>query len=153
MKRLTYVFVLLLLVLGIAPAAWAGPEDEILQLIQQRTQAFNEGNLEAFMAGFADNAAVVPSLAPFRIEGKEALRAFFAQLFQAFPTRRFVGWQRSIRVYGGTTAVLNAYYTLTLVDRTGKVTTTHGRQNLTFVKLGDRWVVVDQHNSVIPASP
>ena len=60
MKRLTYVFVLLLLVLGMAPAAWAGPEDEILQLFQQRTQAFNEGNLEAFTAAFADNAAVIP---------------------------------------------------------------------------------------------
>lgn len=53
----------------------------------------------------------------------------------------------------GTTAVANTYYTLILVDRAGKVTTTHGRLNATFVKMGDRWLDVDEHASVVPSSP
>jgi hypothetical protein len=39
------------------------------------------------------------------------------------------------------------------VDRAGKATTTHGRINVTFVKMGDRWLTVDQHVSVVPSSP
>ena len=141
----------LLVVLAIASVAWAaGEEEEVARVIVQRVQAFNEGNIEAFTATFADNAAVTPPGSPFRIEGKDALRAYYAGLFQAFPTRRFVARQGSIRVYGGTTAVTNAYYTLTLVDRAGKVTTIHGRINVTYVKVGDRWLTVDQHASAVP---
>ncbi len=44
----------------------------------------------------------------------------------------------------------NTYYTLTLVDRAGKATTTHGRLNVTYVKQGGRWLAVDQHGSAMP---
>ena len=151
MKRMTF-FLLLFLVLGIAPAIWAAAEDEVAQVTAQRIQAFNEGNLEAFMATWADNATWFSVASPFRVEGKEAIRAGFAGLFQNFPTRRYVGRQESIRVYGDTTAVATSHFTLVLVDRAGKATTTHGRISVTYVKLGGKWMVVDQHASAIPAS-
>ncbi len=141
-----------LIMLGVASTASAAAQDEVAQVIATRVQAFNEGNLEAFMSTVAQDSAVTPPASPFRIEGKDAISAYYAGLFQAFPTRRFVPRQRSIRVYG-TTAVSNSYYTLTSVDRAGKVTTTHGRINVTFVKMGDRWLAVDQHASVVPSSP
>lgn len=152
MKLITSFF-LLLLVFGVNPSAWAGAEEEVAQIVAQRNQFFNEGNLEAYMAGWADNGVYTPSLSPFRIEGKEALRAFYTGVFQTFPTRRFIVRQRSIRVYGGTTAVANMYFTLILVDREGKARTTHGRFSGTYVKLGDRWLAVDTHTSSLPASP
>lgn len=142
-----------LLALGVVSAAWAGAEEEVAQVVAQRLQAFNEGNLEAYMATWADNGVNTAALSPFRIEGMEALRAYYAGIFQTFPTRRFIPRQRSIRVYHGTTAVVNQYYTLTLVDRAGKATTSHGRFSNTWVKLGDKWVTVDQHVSSLPASP
>ena len=141
-----------LILLGVASTASAGAHDEVLQVAAAREQAVHDGNLEAFMAWFAEDAAVTPPASPFRIEGKDALKAYYAGLFQAFPTIRFVPRQRSIRVYG-TTAVINTYYTLTLVDRGGKVTTTQGRLTVTHVKMGDRWLVVDQHSSLVPSSP
>lgn len=151
--KLVTSFFLLLLVFGVTPSAWAGAEEEVAKLIAERTQAFNEGNLEVFMATMADDVVTTPTSSPFRIEGKEANRAFYAGILQTFPTRRFIVRQRSIRVYGGTAAILNGYFTLTLVDREGKARTTHGRISTTFVKLGDRWVRVDQHTSSLPASP
>jgi len=75
-----------------------------------------------------EDAAVTGPASPFRIEGKEALKAYYSDLFQAFPTVRVAVRQRSVRIYGDT-AVINTYYTLTQVDREGKVTTTHGRLN------------------------
>ncbi len=152
MKRLSWFFLLLLL-LAMAPVAWAGSAEEIDQVRKQRIQAYNEGNLEAFMATYADNAMLTPSSAPFRIEGKEAIRAAVARGFQAYPTRQGFLPQYSIRVYGGTTGVVNAYETLTLVDRDGKATTHYLRESWTYVKLGDRWLVVDHHVSRLPASP
>src|SRR5260370_39282619 len=140
-----------IMLVGVSPAS-AGPQDEVAQDVATRVKAFNEGNLEAFMSTVAQDSAVTPPASPFRIEGKDAISAYYAGLFQAFPTRRFVPRQRSIRVYG-TTAVSNSYYTLTSVDRAGKVTTPHGRINVTFVKMGDRWLAVDQHASVVPSSP
>ena len=95
MKRLTFLIVLLL-VFGIAPAAWAGAAEEVAELIEQRVKAFNEGNLEVFMATWADNAVWTPAGSPFRVEGKEAIQSGFAGVFQTFPTRRYVPRQRSI---------------------------------------------------------
>jgi len=152
MKRLACFFVLLL-VLGIAPAVWAGAAEEVAQVIAQRVQAYNEGNLEAFMGTVADDSVQTPDGSPFRLEGKDAIRANLERVFQTFPTRRYIARQRSIRAYGDTTAVSNTYYTATLVDRTGKAITVHGRLSITFVKLGGRWLAVDQHASVMPTSP
>ena len=50
-----------------------------------------------------------------------------------------------------TTAITNTYYTLTLVDRSGKATTTHGRLDATYVRENGRWLVVNQHSSALPS--
>ncbi len=148
MKHSTWLCSLLLF--GMASVAWAGPVEEIARVDEQAVQALNDGNLDAYMALHVDDAVLTPSGAPFRIEGKEAIRSFFAGLFQNFPTRRFVERQRTIRVYGGNTGILNGYFTFTLVDRAGNANTLHARMSVTFVKLGDRWLVVDDHASRLP---
>jgi len=146
MTCLYYLLILLVLV-GPTSVAWAGPAEEIAQVDQQAIQCFNDGNLEKCVALYADDAVSISALAPFRIEGKEALQANYAGAFQSFPTRRFLGRQTAIRVYGGNTGVLNRYYTATLVDRAGNAATIHGRQSVTFVRLGTQWRIADVHLS------
>ncbi len=153
MKLFIYPLVVLLLV-GVVPAAWAGAAEEIAAIVQQRIHTFSEGNLDAWMSGYADDAVVTSSLAPFRIEGREALRAYYAGLFQTYPTRRVMNRQWSVRVYNGdTTAVTNAYLHGTLVDRNGQTNTLYLRGSTTWVKQGGRWLIVDAHVSRLPASP
>ncbi len=149
MKRSTWLSVFLVLC-GMATLAWAGPAEEIAQLDQQAVQAINEGNLDGIMALYADDAVLIPGGSPFRIDGKEAIRSFYAGLFQNFPTRRFVERQRQIRVYGTNAGIINAYFTFTLVDRSGNVNTSHARMSVTLVKVGDRWLVADDHASRLP---
>ena len=152
-KRFLISLVLALaVVLWTVAAAWSASDDEVAQVIAHRIQTFNDGNLDAFMATWADNAALTGG-APFRVDGKQAIQATMASLFQNFPTHRYVGRQESVRIYGDTTAVYNAYYTLTLVDRAGKATATNGRLTVVLVKLGGKWLAVDQHASPLPASP
>ncbi len=141
-----------LLILGaLASIVAAGPaEDEISRIGDQRVKAYNEGNLEAVMAWFADDAVqTVPTL-PFRLDGKDAIRANYTSIFQNFPTRLYVPRHRIARVYGDT-AVTNTYFTLTLVDRSGKATVSHGRLDVTYVKQGGSWLVVNQHSSTLPS--
>ena len=153
MKKLFSISIMVLLLVGVAPAAWAGAAEEIAEIVRQRAQLFSEGNLEAWMAGYADDAVVTASLIPFRIEGKEALRTYYAGLFQAYPTRRVAIRQPSTRAYNGdTTAVTNDYLQATLVDRNGQATPLYLRRSITWVKQGGRWLIVDAHTSRLPAS-
>lgn len=152
MKMLTYLLALLV-VLGLAPVAFAGPAEEIAEIGKQRAQFFTDGNLDAWMVAYADNAVLTSALVPFRLEGKEAIRAHYANLFQN-PTRRNPARQPIMRVYGtDTTVVTNSYVHLTLVDRNGQTTNNFLRTSLTWVKINGQWRIVDQHASRIPASP
>ena len=76
MKRLVATLSALLL-LGIAAEVSAGPAEEVAQIAAPRLQALMDGDADADVAAFADNAALLSSFSPFRIEGKEAIRKFF----------------------------------------------------------------------------
>ena len=151
MKRLTYSVVVFLFLLGMAPAVWAGPAEEIAEIGQERAKAFREGNLDVWMAAYADNAVLTSAREAFRVEGKEAIRGYFVALFETYPKRSFVGRQPLTRVYNNeTTVVQNAYVHLTFVDRTGQVTNLFTRVSLTWVKMGGQWRIVDTHVSRLP---
>lgn len=150
MKRPTWVFVLLM-VFGMAPAAWAGPAEEIAQIGAERGKAFREGNLDRMMADYADNAVLISARDSFRVEGKEAIRGYYAKFFEQFPTRAAFGRQPSTRVYGNDTVVVqNAYLHLRLVDRAGQVTDLFTRISQTWVRQAGQWWLVDQHLSRLP---
>ena len=86
------------------------------------------------------------------MDGKDAVRAYFAGLFQ-LPTHTLVFRQPSTRVYGDTTAVDNGYFHVTLVDAKGQTTTNFGRYSTMYVKQGGKWVIVNLHGSRLPVSP
>ena len=104
MKRQPYVIVFIL-ILGLTAIAWAGAQEAVDQSFTQRLQAIHEGNVEAAVAAFAEDATMTPSGSPFRIEGRDAIRTYYEGLFRAFPTIRVAVHQRVTRVYHDTTAV------------------------------------------------
>jgi hypothetical protein len=56
-----------------------------------------------------------------------------------------------IRVYGNT-AVNTGYYTFSYVQN-GESKTFPARYSFTYVKDGDRWMIVDHHSSAMPSLP
>ena len=152
MKRLTSLLVLFVL-LGMAPAAWAGPREEVAQSIRQWLQAHREGNAEALAALYADDAVFFSAHIPFRVDGKGAIRRHWAAYFKEFPTRRGAVHQLSRKIYGDSTAVSALYSVSTLVDRKGRTKTLHLRYTATRVKLGGKWLVVSTHVSRLPVAP
>ena len=75
--------------------------EEIAELERQRVDAFNEGDLDAWMAIYIENAVHTAATMPFRIEGKDAIRAECADIFHTYPMRRAVLQQSSIRTIAG----------------------------------------------------
>jgi uncharacterized protein (TIGR02246 family) len=139
-----------ILLLGFTAIAWAGAQEEIAQSFQQRLQAIHEGNAEAVVAFFAEDATMTPSGSPFRFEGRDAIQTYYQGLFQAFPIVRVVVHQVATRIYHDTTAVTSTYYTVTLVDKKEQARRVHARSSVTRVKLDGRWLIVNQHMSQLP---
>jgi uncharacterized protein (TIGR02246 family) len=150
MKPVIYLIAVLSL-LGIPPVAWAGAAEDVAAIGQRQTTAFDKGDLDSYMVAFADNATLTPALQPFRVEGKAAIKEYLATLFAAYPTRHVVGRQGSTRVYANDTAVVSdGYLILTLTDKSGTVSVYHLRTSTTWIKMGNEWRIVDQHNSRMP---
>jgi len=84
MKRFIAVLFTLSLV-ALAAESWAGPLEEVAQIAAPRGKMFEEGSAEGYAAAFADNAVLTSSLSAYRIEGKDAIQAYFVQLFQLYP--------------------------------------------------------------------
>ena len=152
MKRSIATFCALISVV-LAAEVWAGPVEEVAQIAGPRLKAFHEGDLDGFTAAFADNAVVNASSSAFRIEGKEAIRAYFTEFFQMFPRRRFLVRQPVMRAYNDDLVVSNSYAAMNLTDQQGKLTAFHVRSVVVWSKLGGRWQIVDTHTSRLPVTP
>jgi uncharacterized protein (TIGR02246 family) len=152
MQRFVATSCVLLLMWSTA-SAWAGPAEEVVQIAGTRLQAFQDGNLDAYVAAYADNAVFHSSLSPFRVEGKEAIRTFYGELFQLYPKRRVLPRQPIVRAYNDDLVVQNGYSVLYLTDQKGQTMTYATRSSVTWAKIGGRWQIVDQHTSRLPIAP
>ncbi|MFQ5947061.1 MAG: YybH family protein [Anaerolineae bacterium] len=149
MKRLACL-VVLVLVGGTVPAAWAGAAEEVQEAIEQTRRAWAAPTVEPLAALFAEDGVLTPAVSPFRIEGRKDIAAALAGFFKAFPTRRLVIRQPRTSIYNGNVAVVEAYWQYTAISTKGTVKTWRGRANVTRVKIGGQWLIVSQHSSLLP---
>lgn len=92
------------------------------------------------------------SFSPFRIEGKEAIRMFFAELMQMYPKRQVFIRQPTTRVYNDDLVVQDSYAVLNWSNAKGEPKTYDTRGNTVRAKIGGRWQIVDQHISRLPSA-
>lgn len=149
MKRLVGSLVIPVVLLTAVPA-FAGAREEVAAADERVIKAINERNADAVASLFAEDGVLISARYPFRIDGRQAIRAFFAATFQAFSTVRLATRQSDIRVYGENIAVLAAYYTFTGIDAAGKAAVVHARAALTWVKINGQWLIVMDHGSMLP---
>ena len=155
MSRVTYLLVSLAF-FGLVPGAWAQADKAevdraVVQIQQQWVQAFQAGNVEALSALYAEDAHLTPPSVPFRVEGREAIKAAWGGFMRAFTQRQIVFSHPATRVYGGgLVAVAGGYCFASLLDMKGNPATDFMRNSITLVKVGDRWLIADHHMSDIP---
>ena len=148
-------FLALVLLFGASPAVWAqaDPVKEVRDIQAKRGQAFAKGDADAFTADLADNVVFTSALVGFRMEGKDAVRAYFVHLFQNYPTRQTYTRQPLYRVFqNGTVVMYNFYQDQRWGDRAGYTSTAMVRQSQTWIETDGRWQLVEWHLSKMPGT-
>ena len=132
--------------------AWAGPVEDVAQISAPRLQALLDGNVDGYTAAYADNAVFHSSFTPLRIEGKEAIRAFFTGLFRMYPKRHVFIRHPITRAFNDDLVIQDSYAILNWTNEEGKPETYDTRGSTVWAKIGGRWQIVDQHVSRMPIS-
>jgi uncharacterized protein (TIGR02246 family) len=150
-KAVGAAFALSIVPLCLAPAASAGPKEDVAAATQSWARALGEDNPEKVLPFYSDDAVLWGTLSPTVRADQAALRDYFVTAFRVLPGLKVAFGDQLIRVYGGT-AVNTGYYTFSYA-RDGETKTLPARYSFTYVKNGDRWLIVDHHSSAMPSVP
>lgn len=130
--------------------AFAGAREEVTAAQEQAIKVFNGRSADAIAALYAVDGVFISARYPFRIEGRDAIRAFWNNTLQAFQTVRLVLRQPETRLYGDNVAVEAGYFTFVGIDNAGKALVVNGRYAATWAKISGNWLIVSDHASMLP---
>jgi len=125
--------------------------EEIARLLEVHRTEYLKGDADAWAALYAENAIFASGARS--IEGRQAIREYFAQVFKDFPTRTASVHSMRVRVYNeatSPTAIINLDNDATRTDASGKQLILNFRESLVFVKIHGKWLIVDHHASARP---
>jgi uncharacterized protein (TIGR02246 family) len=143
------IFLLLSLVLSVtAPAAWAGPKEDVASAMEMWATTFSAESPDRIVALYDREAVLWGTLSPTRRDGTEAIRDYFVRAFAALPARKVAFRDPFIRVYGDT-AINTGYYTITW-EKDGQTKTLPARYSFTYLRRDGGWMIVDHHSSAVP---
>ena len=100
---------------------------------------------------YSDDAVLWGIVSPSVRAGRTAVRDYFVAVGKVAPGLKMSFGDQLIRVYGNA-AVNTGYYTFAWL-KDGETKTLPARYSFTFVKDGDRWLIVDHHSSPMPPPP
>jgi uncharacterized protein (TIGR02246 family) len=140
-----------IILFSFASNALVGPKEEVAEATQAWARALGEDDPEKVLPLYADDAVLWGTLSPVVRSDRASLRDYFVTAFKVLPGLKVAFGDQLIRVYGST-AVNTGYYTFSYV-KDGEAKTLPARYSLTFVKNGQRWLIVDHHSSAMPSPP
>ena len=150
-RRIGLILVLSLILLGMAPTAFAGPKEDVSAATAKWAEVFVLDNPDPILALYAKDGVLWGTLSPTRRDDPAAIRDYFVKAFAALPGHKVAFGNQLIRVYGDT-AVNTGYYTFSFMKE-GKPTTLPARYSFVYVKQGGKWLIADHHSSAMPAPP
>jgi uncharacterized protein (TIGR02246 family) len=134
-----------------ATVASAGPIDDVAASTSAWAHALGEDDPDKVLPLYSDDAVLWGTLSPTLRADRAALRDYFVTAFKVLPGLKVAFGDQLIRVYGGT-AVNTGYYTFSYL-KDGETKNFPARYSFTFVKNGERWLIVDHHSSAMPSNP
>lgn len=150
-KALGVASVASVILLILLPCASAGPKDEVAAATAAWARALGEDDPDKVLPHYAEDAVLWGTLSPTLRADRAALRDYFVTAFKALPGLKVSFGDELIRVYGDT-AVNTGYYTFSFT-KDGESKSLPARYSFTFLKRGDRWLIVDHHSSAMPPPP
>jgi hypothetical protein len=140
-----------LALLSLAPIASAGPNDDVAAATSARAQALGEDEPDKVLPFYSSDAMPWGTLSPTVRTDPPGVRDYFVNAFKVLPDLKVTFGDQRIRVYGNT-AGNTGYYTFSYVQN-GQGKTLPARYSFTYVKSGERWLIVDHHSSAMPPAP
>jgi uncharacterized protein (TIGR02246 family) len=134
-----------------AAVASAGPKEDVAAAASTWAAALGEDNPDKVLPLYSEDAVLWGTLSPTVRADRAALRDYFVTAFKVLPGLKVAFGDQLIRVYGDT-AVNTGYYTFSFV-KGGETKNLPARYSFTYVKDGDRWLIVDHHSSAMPSTP
>jgi uncharacterized protein (TIGR02246 family) len=140
-----------IVLLSFASNALAGPKEEVAEATLAWGRALGEDDPDKVLPFYANDAVLWGTLSPTVRADRAALRDYFVTAFKVLPGLKVAFGDQLIRVYGAT-AVNTGYYTFSYVKDT-ETKSLPARYSFTYVKSGERWLIVDHHSSAMPSPP
>jgi uncharacterized protein (TIGR02246 family) len=134
-----------------ATVASAEPQDDVAAATSAWAKAVGEDDPDKVVPLYAVDAVLWGTLSPTVRSDPVAVRDYFVNAFKALPGLKVTLGEQKIRVYGST-AVNTGYYTFSYT-KDGQGRMLPARYSFTYVKSGERWLIVDHHSSVMPSAP
>jgi uncharacterized protein (TIGR02246 family) len=131
--------------------ALVSPKDEVAEATLRWAQALGEDDPDKVLPLYAEDAVLWGTLSPIVRAYRAALRDYFVTAFSVLPGLKVTFGDQLICVYGNT-AVNTGYYTFAYI-KDGETKRLPARYSFTFVKNGERWLIVDHHSSAMPPPP
>jgi len=106
---------------------------------------------EKISSYYSDDAVLWGTVASRIRSGRAAVREYFDLVAKVTPGVKLEFGDQLIRVYGNA-AVNSGVYTFSWI-KDGETKTLPARYSFTYVRDGDRWLIVDHHSSALPPPP
>ena len=127
--------------------------EEIARFLEVHRTDYNKGDADAWAAAYAEDATFAgdtQTLGGRDLQGRQAIRDYFARVFRDYPTRQANVANLRIRVYNegpAATAILNVEQKGQRTDVTGRQLDLNTRESITVVKIQGKWLIVNHHFS------
>jgi len=144
-------FALCIVLLSFSSSALVEPKAEVAAATLAWGQALDADDPDKVRPLYADDAVLWGTLSPTVRSERAALRDYFVTAFKVLPGLKVAFGDQLIRVYGST-AVNTGYCTFSYV-KDGETKNLPARYSFTYVKSGERWLIVDHHSSAMPPPP
>ena len=138
--------------LSFVPVASAEPKEEVAAATSAWASALGEDDPDKVLPLYSNDAVLWGTLSPTVRANRPALRDYFVTAFKVLPGLKVAFGDQLIRVYGCCSAVNTGYYTFSFI-KDGETKTLPARYSFTYVKSGEKWLIVDHHSSAMPSAP
>jgi uncharacterized protein (TIGR02246 family) len=150
MARIPAILLAISIVAGATTAR--GDDDEtgpVREALRSYVATFNEHDAAALAAHWVEDAVYVDAESGLRIEGREAIEAEFASIFEANPDVRLVGEVSDISLVTDDVAIITGSASVYSPDADASL----AQFTATFVKQDDAWLLHSVNEANVPLPP
>ena len=148
--------IMLVMLVIVAPAILAQPQELMLESTKQQIQdefnlwltSISSGSAAAVMQLYAKDAILLPTLSAKLCDTPELIRNYFSEL-TARPHLKGILNEEHIRIFGDI-AINSGLYTFTFTAADGHLIVIPARFSFVYHKTHGKWLIIDHHSSRLP---